>query len=180
MKSFLVFFFLIQSKLALAKKIIIKMNETQNLVSKAKLAISDYFDSLVSDIDLQAECLMIHEPENERRINSIRDKFLTRIRDVEKLNMRHIEHLAASNRIEAAEIELFKETCFLVGKNALSEAGLQFQDIDLGLLVIVSENMSYEQIEMFKSLNFCAERNICGLAKYMVKTENNEKVNTTS
>jgi hypothetical protein len=153
------------------------MDSNEKKASKARLGITHFFDSLINEIDLKAEqIIQSSNSSTEQRINLIRDAFLSQIKEVEESNLRNVDSLIASNKIDAFESKLFKKTCFVLDKNELPKASTKLSDIDLGILVITNGHMDYDEIDIFRNVMLFENNQPNVLASYLVNTARKEKV----
>ncbi len=132
----------------------------------AALALSEYFDGLVSELDLKIEIVIrdnIHDQELVGRVNLVRDEFIVAIRECEALNTAHRSKQDKSVAAAAVKVEppqQFVSYCFFI---ETSEPGERHEVAPLSSwsnlldflgtrLVVVDSYLSREQIKCFQEI----------------------------
>jgi hypothetical protein len=126
--------------------------ESMKNVGRYRLAITDYFDSVTSEIDFSIEQeLQTHfdDEVEQSEINAKRSAYLEEIKDAEAFNLKHLDKeivkdLASFNQLDeqSQNSRLFRKFCFaLEYKGSLR-------------LVVTDIYLSEMQLKMFKSLIF--------------------------
>jgi hypothetical protein len=112
------------------------------------LRLIDYFDSVINDVDIEAEMQLVQYQNDSKKseyINDVRDRLIEEInliKDLCDLRKRN-ESIDFSN---AKDDDIFKEFCFFIGSKYLH----QYQDYDFGLLVKTDFCLSSSQIKDLK------------------------------
>jgi hypothetical protein len=121
------------------------------MLSKHRLQVVDYFDSLVNEVDLKAEQSLaesIDDREKSELISRKRALFLQELKEMETLNLRHLEKLEPA----ADEDDIFKVFCFFIDKTDMEMSHVRSEiDAVFGyLLVLEDEHMSKERLARFR------------------------------
>ncbi len=80
------------------------------------LNLSEYFDGLVSELDVRIETLIsdnIQDHELVSKMNLVREDFIRQIRDCQSINMTNLPNIQA-NTSQPTNNELFKSFCFFI------------------------------------------------------------------
>jgi hypothetical protein len=106
-----------------------------------RMQIVDYFDSLINQIDLKAEQLLIELPSDHEFINSKRAEFIHEIKQIEAYNLNNL------NENEP----VFKKFAFIIDQNELGTyADLSQIDSKFGYLVKMDRFITPGSLECFR------------------------------
>jgi hypothetical protein len=86
-------------------------------MNKNKFRIQDYFDTLISRLDLAVETAISENHYDVNLINELnnkRDAFINEIRDVQAFNLKALSDLNTEPHRELTNSELFPKFCFLI------------------------------------------------------------------
>ena len=96
-------------------------------LSNLRLKVVDYYSSLFNKLDLEAETRIIQDMSKEEVINNLSEKFIDKIKQIEKINLTNLEKLyeMAENMHEERLNELVYENefCFLVERKGITLIG---------------------------------------------------------
>ena len=128
------------------------------MLSTVRLRIVDYFESLVNQIDLKAETLIIdlrYEKE-ESLINEKRKQFIDEIKQIEDFNLRNLNNLNVENLSllseEEANDKVFAKFCFIVYKSCMEFSNLSQIDSTLGFLILLEKYIRKDKLQRYKEL----------------------------
>ena len=122
------------------------------------LKIIDYFDSVINEIDIEAEIQLTTCYQNEKKvenINCIRQKLIDEVNKV-KERCYFLNNMKTNEETEifADDADLFKEFCFFIESKCLA---IQFSDLDFGVLVKTNNfylaSSDIENLKYYKALN---------------------------
>ena len=114
-----------------------------------RVLITNYFESLINEIDINAEVILLHSDlieEERKELNQIREKFIRKIREIEEKNLNeydsnssNIEKQVKLLRNDDANIELRlhellfqSEFCFILNSDKLPK----LFEFKLGILIV--------------------------------------------
>jgi hypothetical protein len=110
-----------------------------------KIRISDYFDSLISKIDVVVESKVAKNQLDTNllsKLNKQRDDFIKEINYVQAYNLRALSDLDSKPNEELSNDELFPKFCFVI------KVPEKFSQNEIGLRLIVTDKYLTEcQIE---------------------------------
>jgi hypothetical protein len=118
----------------------------RNSIGKFRLILTDYFDAITNEIDLFAETELQRNFEDDTKlaeINKSREVLLCRVKEIEHLNLRHLNETFDERNLNAYLgdfSQLFTVFCFV----------LPF-DNDIRLIV-TDGYLSVAELEIYKSL----------------------------
>jgi hypothetical protein len=99
----------------------------KNFIGKFRLKITDYFDSVINEIDLFTETLLKANFDDETEaniLNETRNELLNQVKEIEKVNLNHLNENRDALLDDQTE-NVFVEFCFV----------LQFDQYDIRLII---------------------------------------------
>jgi hypothetical protein len=129
------------------------------MLSKFRMKLVDYTDSLVNQVDLKAEILLLEQRPNETAINGKRQMFIDAIKQVEAFNLKHVESLdltgisaeLLTDEIGVNEL-IFKQFCFILDQQDLDLNHLSKEDATFGCLIVVGKFLSNQSLNCYREL----------------------------
>jgi hypothetical protein len=118
----------------------------------ARLELVTYFDSLISQVDLNTEILLFsdHFEQSElERINERRNFLIKEIKTIEAFNLKHLKDG------ERDKETIFKKFCFVFSESDLSIDNIDKTSLDVskfGYLIITDVFLSPENLACFKEM----------------------------
>ena len=129
---------------------------------KLRLKIAEYFDSLTSRVDLQAEILLAsYETDTNdlfaQRVNLTRTNLIQEIKLAEQRNLKNLDSIDTEYFTELDEYKLnrvlFQRFCFLI-----ENTDTNYENSAFAYLILVDGFLSSEEIDNFKTFLYYSNR----------------------
>jgi hypothetical protein len=139
------------------------------MLSKRRLQVADHFESLVNELDIKTERALA-ESQSDRvkcaKLNEKRDIFLAELKQLETLNLRHVETLDFQNDTDKNPL-IFKHFCFFVDQNDMDMPHLSEIDALFGYLILLEyEFIPMEKLARFRKYLRFYNRNVINSTEY--------------
>jgi hypothetical protein len=122
------------------------------MLNPARLELVMYFDSLISQVDLNTEILLFSDQFEQAeldRINERRNFLIKEIKSVEAFNLKHLREGERSREA------IFKKFCFVFSQSDFSTDCIDKTSLDVskfGYLIITDVYLSPENLTCFKEM----------------------------
>lgn len=118
--------------------------------SDLKLSIVDKFKSIINQIDIDAESLLLdlNGETSTSRVNEQRNKMITEIENTIKSNLDYLDKNSIKDVFQLSKHDLFVKCCLYLDTNILND--YSYVKDRLGILIVSDYFMSHAQFEIFK------------------------------
>lgn len=129
------------------------------IIEQTKLYLTEYFDNMINDLDMNAEYLLISNSCNEKEIEIINELRKIYMSEIKRIKFKNIEcylndceeinekiYKNESKIDDTIKKELFREFCFFVNTNS----AIKFENYKIGFLVTTDWYLSSDEIFSIK------------------------------